>query len=63
MFSSVTRMDGVGGYTGEHKNILMIVVKPYEFFRLKAIVREVDKEAFIVVSDVSEVLGKGFRTD
>lgn len=63
LIRGVTRMDGVGGYTGEHKNILMIVVKPYEFFRLKAIVREVDKEAFIVVSDVSEVLGKGFRTD
>ena len=63
LLRGATRLEGFGGYTGEPKNVLMIVVRPYEFFRLKAIIRAADKTAFVIVSDVGEVLGMGFRTE
>ncbi|NLA77552.1 MAG: YitT family protein [Clostridiales bacterium] len=50
-----------GGYTGKDKQMLMCVVRPSEVARLNKIVKEKDPEAFIIISDVSEVLGKGFK--
>jgi len=49
-----------GLYTGEHRNLLFCVVSKKEIVDLKEIVAEIDNEAFIVVSDVREVLGEGF---
>ncbi len=56
----VTIVKGVGGYTGEAKNILFCVVKPPELYRLKQKVQELDPAAFVVACEVSEVLGEGF---
>lgn len=56
----VTGMDAKGMYTQNYKCVLYCVVSRKEIVRLKAIVNDVDPEAFVIVSDVREVLGEGF---
>lgn len=56
-----TEIKGEGAYTGEVKNTLLVVLSQQEVSRLKAIVQSIDPRAFVVISNVSEVLGEGFR--
>ncbi|NMP36925.1 MAG: YitT family protein [Clostridiales bacterium] len=50
-----------GGYTGQDQHMLICVVRPSEVAKLNKIVKENDPAAFIIISDVSEVLGQGFK--
>lgn len=61
MDRGATLIEARGCYTGLEKNMLMVVVKRYELPRIKGIVRTVDDRAFIIINDVSEVLGEGFK--
>lgn len=56
----VTLLQGRGAYTGEQKDILVCVVAVSELVRLKRMVKQIDPEAFVIVNDAKEVLGKGF---
>lgn len=58
----VTSLNGKGMYTGNAKNVVLCVVSKKEIVRLKEIVYNIDKDAFVIVTDVREVLGKGFQT-
>jgi uncharacterized membrane-anchored protein YitT (DUF2179 family) len=53
----VTIMEGHGGFTGERQPVLYTVVTFRDLSRLKAMIRSVDPEAFVVVSDTLEVMG------
>ena len=57
----VTRLSAYGGYTDEERPVLMCVVNQNQLGRLKAIVRQHDPNAFVIVSETHEVLGEGFR--
>ena len=57
----VTEIHGKGGYTDTHKAVLMSVVDQTQFTKLKQVVKDVDPQAFVVVTDASEVLGEGFK--
>lgn len=57
----VTKLPAIGGYTGEARPVLMVVVYQTEFTKLKQLIRNVDPSAFVIVSDAYEVLGKGFK--
>lgn len=57
----LTLLDGRGGFTGESRPTLMVVVSHTEVTRLKTIVRAVDPDAFVILADASEVLGEGFK--
>lgn len=57
-----TLINGVGGYTGDDRSVLMIVVSQSEVSKLKVLVRSVDPDAFLILTDASEVVGKGFRS-
>ncbi|TMV47184.1 YitT family protein [Paenibacillus mesophilus] len=57
----LTLLDGRGGYTGEDRPTLMVVVSQTEVTRLKTIVRSVDPNAFVILTDANEVLGEGFK--
>ena len=57
----VTSLKGKGMYTKEDKEILLCVVNRVQFSRVKKIVKEVDPNAFIMVSEMYEVLGEGFE--
>lgn len=56
----VTGLYAKGMYSGEDKCMLYCVVSQKEIVALKEIVTEVDKGAFVIVSDAREVLGEGF---
>lgn len=61
MNRGATFIHSSGAYTGENKEMLFIIIKRFELHKLKMLVRELDPSAFIVIGDVSEVLGKGFK--
>ena len=50
-----------GVYTGKEKEMLMIVMSNKEIIIMKDIIKRIDPAAFIIVTDVREVLGEGFR--
>jgi uncharacterized membrane-anchored protein YitT (DUF2179 family) len=56
-----TEIPAQGAFTGEERRTLLVVLSQQEVSRLKAIVRSTDPKAFVVISNVSEVLGEGFR--
>ncbi len=56
----LTQLQGFGGYTGDEKHVLMVVVNRREVIKLKRLVQANDPHAFVVISDTSEVVGKGF---
>lgn len=56
----VTGLKAKGMYSGTDKCMLYCVVSQKEIVRVKEIVAEVDPNAFVIVSDASEVLGEGF---
>ncbi|EAZ87644.1 YitT family protein [Lysinibacillus fusiformis] len=57
----VTKLQAFGGYTGEARPVLMVVVYQTEFTKLKQLIKSVDPSAFVIVSDAYEVLGEGFK--
>ncbi len=57
----VTMWPGVGMYSGEPRRILFCAVSRAEVGQLKAIIREVDPRAFVVIGQAHEALGEGFR--
>ena len=56
-----TIINGKGGYTRDHKEILYCVVRRYEETTIKRIIRKIDRRAFVTVMDVTDVLGEGFK--
>ncbi|BCJ85415.1 YitT family protein [Effusibacillus dendaii] len=57
-----TLLKGKGGYTGQEKDVVYCVVNRDEISRVKQIVHQLDPFAFVIVSDVHEVLGEGFAS-
>lgn len=58
-----TLLRGKGGFTGDEKDVLYCVVSRNEIFRLKNMVKQVDPQAFVTISDVHDVLGEGYTLD
>ena len=56
----VTGINGKGMYSRQDKLLLYCVVGRKEIVSLKELVDEIDPDAFVIVSDVREVLGEGF---
>jgi uncharacterized membrane-anchored protein YitT (DUF2179 family) len=50
-----------GAYTGYQHYMLMMVIRPRQTAALREIVRDIDPGAFMLVSNVNQVLGKGFK--
>jgi uncharacterized membrane-anchored protein YitT (DUF2179 family) len=57
----VTRLYGKGEYTDVERDVLLCVLTKREIPTIRNLVKEIDPKAFIIISDVYEVLGKGFR--
>lgn len=56
-----TFLHGEGSFTGQDRLVLMCAFKQRQIVPLKALVHEMDPEAFIIVCNAHEVLGQGFR--
>lgn len=59
MQRGVTIVNGEGGYTGQEQRILYSVLTFQELSRFKEMVRQHDPQAFLVVTETLEVMGKG----
>lgn len=58
---TVTYLDSHGGYTREAGETMLCAVRRYEVFQIQKIIREVDRNAFVIVGDSGEITGEGFR--
>lgn len=56
-----TGLLGKGLYSTAHKEVILCVISRAEEIKLKEIVREIDPRAFVIITDVHEVLGEGFK--
>ena len=54
----VTIVQGEGGYSGQRLHILYSVITLTELSRFKVLVRKIDPNAFVVVTETLEVMGK-----
>jgi uncharacterized membrane-anchored protein YitT (DUF2179 family) len=61
MERGVTVITARGAYTGEERTVLYCVVSRAEIAQIKALVREADPHAFMVIGQAHEALGEGFR--
>lgn len=57
----VTEWKGVGCYTGEERTVLLVVMNRAQAMHMRSFVREVDEHAFVLISNSSDIIGKGFR--
>ncbi|MDE5721526.1 MAG: YitT family protein [Clostridia bacterium] len=60
---SYTSFKATGGYTGEDKTVMLTVCNRREAYKLKMKIRQADPAAFVILTDTTEILGKGFRSD
>lgn len=56
-----TGIYGKGMYTNQEKMIVMCVAKRKHIMKIKEISRQIDSEAFIIITDAREVYGLGFK--
>jgi len=57
----VTYLSGEGAYTGDNKKVIFCVITRLEEAKLKAIIEEIDPEAFLAVGAIAEVRGGRFK--
>jgi uncharacterized membrane-anchored protein YitT (DUF2179 family) len=55
----VTIIDARGGYTGHNIQMVFTVISHQELPRIKNLINDIDPQAFVVVSDTLEVMGRG----
>lgn len=55
-----TIVESRGGYTNQKRDMLMVVVPINEYQRMIDVVHEMDSSAFVIVSDINEIRGRGF---
>lgn len=55
-----TYLNGAGSYTNNEKKVIMCTIKEKEIPMLKDIIKSVDNDSFVLITDAKEVLGKGF---
>ncbi len=58
----VTEIDAKGGYTGRHKKMLLVVVPHTQVSKIKKVVRDADPDSFIIIAELNEVIGSGFKS-
>ena len=56
--SGVTVMQAQGGYSGKDKVMIYFVVNRFQIGKLKEIVREIDKKAYISITEVADVFSR-----
>lgn len=59
--TGATIVDAKGAYTNGEKVMIMCVVKPFLYPRLRDVVHEEDKKAFMIVSSAKEIYGEGYQ--
>lgn len=55
-----TILNGEGAYTHQHKQVILVVVGLMQVSKLKEAIQREDPTAFLMITDVAEVIGQGF---
>lgn len=57
----VTYLDGEGGFSGDNKKVIFVVITRLEEAKLKSIVEDWDSDAFIAIGNIHDVKGGRFK--
>lgn len=57
-----TIVNATGAFTGDDKYIILTVLSPSQAVKLRNFIKEQDPKAFLLVSNTSEIIGKGFHS-
>ncbi|OKP74522.1 hypothetical protein A3844_24465 [Paenibacillus helianthi] len=57
----VTYLEGEGGFSGDNKKVIFVVITRLEEAKLKAIVEDWDTEAFVAIGNIHDVKGGRFK--
>ena len=57
LYRGITVMDGEGAYSGERSKVMMTVITRYQLTDVKAMIKEVDPQAFVNITETTEVMG------
>ena len=58
-----TIVESRGGYTNKKRDMLMVVVPINQYQTLIDVVHSIDKSAFVIISDINEIRGRGFTLE
>ena len=61
MDRGVTALNSVGGYSGQEGKVLLVICRKQQLQSVVNAVKEIDPQAFVSVSSVSNVYGEGFE--
>lgn len=57
-----TIVNATGAFTGDDNYIILTVLSPSQAVKLRNFIKEHDPKAFLLVSNTSEIIGKGFHS-
>lgn len=60
--TGVTYVKGAGAYTEADKRIIMCVLKKQNLPKTQDMVRDIDPNAFFIITSANEVVGKGYKS-
>lgn len=60
LYRGVTFLDGEGGYGRTPKKVIWCIITTSQLIRVKSALKKIDPNAFMVINDASEIVGKGF---
>lgn len=58
----ITHIDAKGYYKNKEQTIIYFVVNRFQIAKLQAIITEIDKNAFVTISEVSDVMGSSLKS-
>ena len=58
----VTHIEGYGAFSGREKKVIMCVMRKQLAPRTEEIIKEEDPEAFMIVTDATEIFGEGYKS-
>lgn len=57
----ITHIDAKGFYAGKEQTIIYFVVNRFQIAKMKDIISEIDENAFVTISEVSDVMGSSIK--
>ena len=57
----VTLLHGEGAYTQKNKKVIFCAVKKQTFTQLREVVKQADADAFMIISNATEIFGEGYK--
>ncbi len=60
--TGMTYLHGVGGYSEKNRKVIMCAIKKQMLPKVEDMIKEVDLNAFIIVTSANEIVGQGYRS-